>query len=270
VATLNIPNTIDDESLIEASEHQQNYDAISTFANNSVLHTDGTKGMNFGVQLMLGIEATSPLGAVTKSQLDAATGSSESGADETLAAAALDATAKAANAKTGAIVVSNAYTDAKVAAIPAPVGGGGGGGGTTNTTVDIYKGFVSDQVGSTWNSSANASAILNSYNITPTKAGYAIVTATVDVSVSSVKSGAIDTFVGELYVGGVADPKAMIWRPSPPQVGDRRTISQTWIVARPVGVTFDVQLRTKQVGGGYGRYQVLGAEHTYLTCLVIG
>jgi hypothetical protein len=275
VATLNIPNTIDDDSLVEASEHQQNYDAISTFANNAVLHTDGTKGMNFGVQLLLGIEATSPLGAVTKSQLDAATTGGVDGAATIKDEAAADATTKANTAKTAAVVEANAYTDAAKAEAKTytdtQVAAGGGGGGTVNnSTVDIYKGFVADQTGSTWNSSTSPVTVLDSASVTPSKGGYAIVTATVDVSVSSVVGGNIDTFVGELYVGGALESKNIIWRPSPPQVGDRRTISQTWIISRPVGVAFDVQLRCKQVGSGIGRYTIVGANHTFLQCLVIG
>jgi hypothetical protein len=264
VATLNIPNTIDDNSLVEASEHQQNYDAISTFANNAVLHTDGTKGMNFGVQLMLGIEATSPLGAVTKSQLDAATGSSESASDETLAAAALDATTKADEAKDGAVLLSKAYTDEQVSL------NGGGGGGGTGAAADMYKGFINDQTGSTWNSTTSPVTVLDSGSVTPTKSGYAIITATVDVEVTSVSGGNLDVFVGELYIGGAVESKQMIWVPRPAQVGSRQTMSQTWIVPRPAGVSFDVQLRCKQLGSGAGRYRIVGANHTYLQCLVVG
>jgi hypothetical protein len=270
VATLNIPNTIDDNALVEASEHQQNYDAIKAFANTAVLHTDGTKGMNAGVQLLLGIAATSPLGAVTKSQLDENLETTGAATVNAIATAATDATTKADAAIASATATARAYTDSKVAAIPPSTGGGGGGGTTTNTTVDIYKGFIGDQTANTWNSTTSPVTLLDTANVTPGKAGFAIITATVDVAVSSVVGGNIDTFVGELYIGGAMESKNMIWRPAPPQVGARQTLSQTWIVSRPAGVSFDVQLRCKQVGSGAGRYQIVGANHTYLQCLVIG
>ena len=70
MSQLSIPNDIVDGTLIEASEHQQNYKQIESFVNDELLHADGSVAMDAGAELLLGKAASVPLGAVTKAQLD--------------------------------------------------------------------------------------------------------------------------------------------------------------------------------------------------------
>jgi hypothetical protein len=79
VSKLTVPNNIVDGTLVEASEHQQNYQQIESFVNNQVIHADGSVAMDAGSELLLGAAATVPQGAVTKAQLDNAVGSDVAG-----------------------------------------------------------------------------------------------------------------------------------------------------------------------------------------------
>jgi hypothetical protein len=245
VATLNIPNTIDDSSLVEASEHQQNYDSIKTFANTAVIHTDGTKGMNVGAQLLLGVAATAALGAVTKAQMDTAVSTATTAA---IATAASAATTKANAAAVTGTANAKTYTD----------------------SVRVYTGFTEDVVGTSFTSSTTIQTVLDTSQFTPTKAGHAIIVATIDIEVLSLTAGSLDVFIAELWVDGVANSKNLIWKPNAPAVGDRQTMSQTWIVPRANANAFDVKLRCKQAGANQGRYRIVGADHTYLQCLMVG
>ena len=79
MSKLSIPNNIVDGTLIEASEHQQNYKQIESFVNDQVIHADGSVAMDAGAELLLGKNASVSLGAVTKAQLDNAVGSDVAG-----------------------------------------------------------------------------------------------------------------------------------------------------------------------------------------------
>ena len=79
MSQLSIPNDIVDGTLIEASEHQQNYKQIESFVNDQVIHADGSVAMDAGAELLLGKNASVPLGAVTKAQLDNAVGGDVAG-----------------------------------------------------------------------------------------------------------------------------------------------------------------------------------------------
>lgn len=79
MANLQLSNNIETGTLVSAAEHEQNYTEIENFVNSEVLHADGSIEMDPGSQLLLGGDATSSNAAVTKSQLDAAVGSSSNG-----------------------------------------------------------------------------------------------------------------------------------------------------------------------------------------------
>jgi len=79
VSKLTVPNNIVDGTLVEASEHQQNYQQIESFVNNQVIHADGSVAMDAGSELLLGAAASVPQGAVTKAQLENAVGGDVAG-----------------------------------------------------------------------------------------------------------------------------------------------------------------------------------------------
>lgn len=79
MSKLTVPNNIVDGTLVEASEHQQNYQQIESFVNNQVIHADGSVAMDAGSELLLGAAASVPQGAVTKAQLENAVGGDVAG-----------------------------------------------------------------------------------------------------------------------------------------------------------------------------------------------
>ena len=79
MSKLTVPNNIVDGTLVEASEHQQNYQQIESFVNDQVIHADGSVAMDAGSELLLGAAASVPQGAVTKAQLDNAVGGDVAG-----------------------------------------------------------------------------------------------------------------------------------------------------------------------------------------------
>ena len=88
-----LSNDIESGTEIVAAEHQQNYTEIEAFLNSGVVLSDGSNGMDSGKQLLLGASATAALGAVTKSQMDAADDSHQA----------------------AAIASANSYTDTQIA-----------------------------------------------------------------------------------------------------------------------------------------------------------
>jgi hypothetical protein len=244
MSTLNVPNSIVDGAAVTAVDHQQNYDEIEGFINGNIIHADGSKAMNVGAELLLGAAGTANLSAVTKGQLDTVS----AGTAAAIATAAADATSKANAAAVLGTANAKTYTD----------------------SVKIYKAFVEDRSGGNVVTNSLPQVILATGNITPTKAGHAIITATIDAAVKTVTGSLIDALVGEILVDGVVEPLQMVWLPRTSNVGDRRTISQTWIVARPSADTFDVRLQVKGSPGVNGSYDVTATAHTYIQCLMVG
>ncbi len=68
MSTLNIPNSIDDATAIDAVEHQENYDAIESFVNTEVVHRDGAVAMTGN--LTLAGAPSADLHAATKAYVD--------------------------------------------------------------------------------------------------------------------------------------------------------------------------------------------------------
>lgn len=67
-----VSNDIEFQTEVTSAEHQQNYTEIENMINSNLIHSDGYNGMDDGVELLLGANATVPLGATTKAQMDAA------------------------------------------------------------------------------------------------------------------------------------------------------------------------------------------------------
>ena len=258
MATLSLANNILAGQVMDPRPLQANFTDLVTFINNECFTVDGSKALTSA--LTLSGAGTAAGHAVNKAQMDAA--------DAAIVATATANATAAADATTAAIATaaSDATTKADAAAVL----------GTANAkiytdSVKVYTAFTADQKGVTAHlTSTTPTVILDTGDITPSKAGHAIVVVTIDVVVNSLTGAALSPFSGELLVDGVVQPdQATIWMPNPPTVGNRQTMSQTWIVARPTADTFDCKFQVKQTGAN-GQYKVDGLYHTYLHCLMVG
>ena len=265
MSSINLPNTISGGQTMDPRPIQANFDEVERFVNADVVVADGTKAMTGN--LTLSGPGTAAAHAVNKDQLDAV-----------IATAVTDA-ATAASATTAAI--STASADATTKADAAAVLGTADA-KTYTDSVKVYTGFTEDLSGVTsLYTGTTRQLFLDSGNITPTKAGHAIITVQVDITVNQLGGGntsgvdGIDAFIGELYVDGALNAKNIIWHPQLPRLGERQTMSSTWIVARPTADTFDVKFygRDTNVGAG-GRYELMGGpaatSHSWIQCLMVG
>lgn len=240
MASLNIPNDIVDAALVEAIDHQQNYQEIETHVNANLVNKDGSVGM--AGPLLLNATATAPLEAVGLAQMEAADTAA-------VATASADATAKADAAEAAAVVTANAYTD----------------------TRGVETDFATDVAAGNLETTSTATLFLDTGNITNTKAGHYIITVTLDVAVHTVAAGpALNAFIGELHVKDVLQLNQMVWHPLPATVGTRATLSQTWIVAAGAGNTLDFQVKVLQAAGGQGSYMCDGSTHSFISALFVG
>jgi len=240
MASLNIPNDIVDAALIEAIDHQQNYQEIETHVNANLVNKDGSVGM--AGPLLLNATATAPLEAVGLAQMEAADTAA-------VATASADATAKADAAEAAAVVTANAYTDTKA----------------------IETDFATDVTAGSLDTTGTAALFLDTGNITNTKAGHYIITVTLDVKVQTVAAGpTVSAFIGELHVKNVMQLNQMVWHPLPATAGSRVTLSQTWIVTAGAGTTLDFQVKVRQDVGGTGSYRCDGSNHSFISALFVG
>jgi hypothetical protein len=234
MSTLNVPNSIVDGAAVTAVDHQQNYDEIEGFINGSVIHADGSKAMNVGAQLLLGVAGTASLAAVTKAQLDSTASTAAAATTAAIATASGDATTKANAAQTAA-----------------------------TTAATLERSFVSDLVG-TIRTTTQTGQTISTVTLNPTRtSGTAIVTSTVDVTCNTAGGG---TFVAELHVAGVTQTPQMIWH----SLGllDRVTLSKTWILAFS-GASTVYEIKVRQDVGGSGKFSTLDT-HTTLQALFLG
>lgn len=233
MTSLNVPNDIVDGALVEAIDHQQNYQEIETHVNGHLINKDASVAM-VG-QLLLADAATASLGATTKAQMDTADAASVS-------TAATDATTKA----DAAVVTANAYTDVEkveLAYVKADLGA------AALVTTTIPQTFLDTGV------------------LANTKAGHYIVAATVDVTLSNVSSPG--AFVAALFVAGVEEASTMVWAPHGLHLGERVTLSNTWIIPVIAGQSRDFQIRVRQIAPT-GSYTCDGLNHSFVTALFVG
>ena len=240
MASLNIPNDIVDAALIEAIDHQQNYQEIETHVNANLVNKDGSVGMTG--PLLLNGTATSSLEAVGLGQMEAADG-------VVAADASSDATAKADAAEAAAVVTANAYTDSRA----------------------VETDFVTDLAGGQVETTSNVQTFLDTGNMTNTKAGHYIVSVTIDVAVHTVDAGpSLNPFVAELHVDGVLQLNTMVWHPHPYTALDRVTLNNAWIVAAPASNTLDFKVKVRQAAGNNGSYMCNGSDHSFISALFVG
>ena len=124
MSKLTVPNNIVDGALVEASEHQQNYQQIESFVNDQVIHADGSVAMDAGAELLLGAAATAAQGAVTKAQLDNAVGGDVAGGGFLPLA--------------GGTITGNLAVNAHLSAATMQAGGSGGLALTVGNDVALY------------------------------------------------------------------------------------------------------------------------------------
>ena len=258
MATFSLANQILAGGPMDPRPIEANFTDTATFINDNALTLDGSKALT-GALTLFG-PGTADGHAVNKAQMDAA--------DDAIVATATANATIASDATTAAIATaaSDATTKADAAAVL-----GTADAKTYTDSVKVYTEFTADQDGVT-NHLTNTipTVILDSGSITPTKAGHAIVVVTIDVEVYALTGGALSAFSGQLKVDDVIQPdQAMIWVPNPPTLGNRQTMSQTWIVARDSGDPFDCKFEVRQVAGD-GQYRIDGQYHTYMHCLMVG
>lgn len=247
MSSINLPNNISGGQTMDPQPIMANFNEVERFVNDDVVVADGTKAMDGN--LTLNVPGTAAAHAVRKDQLDAV-----------ISTAASDATTKADAAAVLGTADAKTYTD----------------------SVKVYTGFTEDLSGVASLYTGTAGQIfLDSGNITPTKAGHAIITVQIDITVNQLGGGntsgvdGIDAFIGELYVDGVLNRKNIIWAPQLPNLGERQTMSSTWIVARPTANTFDVKFYGRDTNAGAGgRYELMGGSaatsHSWIQCLMVG
>jgi hypothetical protein len=263
MSNISLPNTIAGGQTMDPRPIQANFDEVERFINADVFLTDGTRPLSGN--LTLPGPATAPAHAVQKAQLDTATATTTAAIaaavatasadattkkDEAIAAAATDATTKADTA----LASAKAYHDSNTGAAAA----------------GVELKFVQDFVGTTRTTSTTAQSFLSTGNIVNTKAGYYIVSVSIDVSVLTLGGfGTAGTFTADLYVDGVVNSSAMIWAVSPnANVGHRVTLSKVWIISNPADTAlFEVKVR--QVGTD-GSFKCDGANHSFIQALFVG
>ena len=233
MTSLNVPNDIVDGALVEAIDHQQNYQEIETHVNGHLINKDASVAM-VG-QLLLASAATAPLGATTKAQMATADAASVS-------TAATDATTKA----DAAVVTANAYTDVE----------------------KVELAYVKDDEGAAALVTATIDqTFLDTGVLANTKAGHYIVAATVDVTLSNVSSPG--SFVATLFVAGNPEGATMVWLPNGLHLGERVTLSNTWIIPVDASSSQDFQIKVRQIGAT-GSYTCDGLNHSFVTALFVG
>lgn len=258
-----LPNTIAGGQTMDPRPIQANFDEVEQFINGEVVFVDGSKAMTGS--LTLPGPATASAHAVQKAQLDTviATATTDRATTATNKTIAADATTAAI-----ATAAATAQTKANAAAVL-----GTANAKTYTDSVKVYTGFTEDLVGVTsLFTGTTRQLFLDSGGITPTKAGHAIITVQIDIQVNQLGAGGgIDAFIGELYVDDVLNLKNIIWHPQSVSLGERQTMSSTWIVARPANNAFDVKFYGRDTGAGAGgRYEMLGANHSWIQCLMVG
>jgi len=269
MSNVNLPNNIAGGQTLDPRPIQANFEALKTFINNDVFTVDGARALTGA--LTLPGAGTADAHAATKGQMDvadaaisatvtandaaqtaavaAANTARTDGDAATLASAATDATTKADAAQAAAISAANTYAD--------------GVGVETQFTTDLsYSG--------TLNTTSNVQTFLDTGNITNTKAGVYIVSVTIDLSVAQVDGGALNPFVGELYVDDVLQLNTMVWAPANPTVGDRFTLNNVWIVAAPANNTLDFKVKVRQANGSAGAFGCNGSDHSFLSAVFVG
>jgi hypothetical protein len=250
MSDISLPNSIAGGQTMDPRPIQANFDEVEQFINDEVLFVDGSKAMTGN--LTLPGPATASAHAVQKAQLDAviATATTNATTAANATAAAISTAASDATTKSDAALVSaKAYTDAKA---------------------HIETQFVQDVVGTTRTTNTTAQSFLSTGNIVNTKAGYYIVSVSIDVSVLTLGGfGTAGTFTADLYVDGVVNSSAMIWAVSPnANVGHRVTLSKVWIISNPADTAlFEVKVR--QVGTD-GSFKCDGANHSFIQALFVG
>lgn len=251
MSNVNLPNNIAGGQTLDPRPIQANFEALKTFINNDVFTVDGARALTGA--LTLPGAGTADAHAVTKGQMDVAdaaiSATVTAGDAATLASAATDATTKADAAQAAAISAANTYADG----------------------VGVETQFVADlSYSGTLNTTSNVQTFLDTGNITNTKAGVYIVSVTIDLSVAEVDNGALNPFVGELYVDGVLQLNTMVWAPANPTVGDRFTLNNVWIVAAPASNTLDFKVKVRQANGSAGAFGCNGSDHSFLSAVFVG
>lgn len=251
MSDISLPNSIAGGQTMDPRPIQANFDEVEQFINDEVLFVDGSKAMTGS--LTLSGPATASAHAVQKAQLDAviATATTNATTAANATAAAISTAASDATTKSNAALVSaKAYTDAKA---------------------HIETQFVQDIVGSVLTTTSTAQTFLTTGNIVNAKAGYYIVSVSLDVNIKTVGGyGLMDPFVADLWVDGVIHPSQIVWNHSPTgHVGARQTLSKVWIIYNPADTAlFEVKVR--QVGGTLGSYECDGANHSFIQALFVG
>lgn len=239
MTSLNVPNDIVDGALVEAIDHQQNYQEIETHINDHLINKDASVAM-VG-ELLLAGSATAALGATTKAQMEAADAAVTS-------TAASDATTKA----DAALVSAKAYSDGL-------------------SHIETQR--VIDNVGAYYTTTSTPTNFLVTPTLTNAKAGYYIVSVSLDVTLlTRGYLGDMDPFVATLTVSGSStDTSQIIWdHGADTHTGNRQTLSKVWILPAAAGArTFTVKVY--QVGGTLGDYRVDGTSpHSSITALFVG
>ena len=303
MATISLANQILSGQLMDPRPIQANFADIATFINDECFTIDGSKALTSA--LTLSGAGTAAGHAVNKSQMDAANAAiiATASANKTTAAnatAAVIATASAnkvtaANATTAAIstaagdastkkaeaitaaasdastkktqAISAAATDATTKSNAALVSAKA----YTDAKAHIETQFVQDIVGSVLTTTSTAQTFLTTGNIVNAKAGYYIVSVSLDVNIKTVGGyGLMDPFVAELYVDGNVHGSQIVWDHSPnANIGARQTLTKVWIIANPADTAL-FQVKVRQVGGTLGSYECDGAYHSFIQALFVG
>ena len=116
----------------------------------------------------------------------------------------------------------------------------------------------------------NTAQLIMSSTINPARAsGHILMTITFDVSVNTVNGGSAN-FIGELFVGGVANPNQIVFNANGLTQGARYSFSKTWVlpVSSAASVVYDA--RCRQGGANQGDYTVMAGAACHIQGFFIG